>query len=294
MTYLIHLRLVFAENLDNNAVLKIPKPRSDFDISHDYHLTLLKMALTEAAQGRPIPAFKILNSVMSQGRATIELISGDTVDVYWLGADQALDTQLRAIKIPTTRGLIGYRKFIIKQSSVQAFDQVNSMSDLRQFVACQGSHWPDTKILSAAQLQVATSTIYSNLFKMLDAKRCDYFPRGIHDIKNELSSVQSLYPDLVEYNRLLMHYPFAVYFYTNQSNEVLAQWIEKGMKSLSTDGSIEELMKTHPLTAHIYPLNDESETTYLTLPNPLQSAGDNVIDEKLWILPKDFNIKVNQ
>lgn len=287
------LRVVFAENLKNNAVLKIPKPRSNFDISHDYHLTLLNMALTEAAQGRPVPTFKILNSVMSQGRATIELINGDTVDVYWLGADQALDKQLRAIKIPTTRGLIGYRKFIIRQSSVQAFDQVNSISDLQQFVACQGSHWPDTKILSAAQLQVATSTVYSNLFKMLDAKRGDYFPRGIHDIKNELGSVQSLYPDLIKYDRLLMHYPFAVYFYTNQSNEVLAQWIETGMKSLSTKGAIEKLMKAHPLTAHVYPLNDESETIYVTLSNPLQPADDDVNDERLWILPKDFNIEVN-
>ena len=78
---------------------------------------------------------------------------------------------------------------------------------------------------------------------MLDAKRCDYFPRAYHDIENELLNIKALYPDLIEYERILLHYPFAVYFYTNKSNEDLAGWIEEGLEILSSKGAIEKLMK---------------------------------------------------
>ena len=120
---------LMAKSIEQPLILKIPKPRAAFDISHDYHLSLLKMALVEAAKGRAIPQFEILPTGMSQGRAIIELMKGDLLDVYWLGSDQETDEKLRAIKIPTTRGLIGYRKFLINSAAKTAFDQVQSIDD---------------------------------------------------------------------------------------------------------------------------------------------------------------------
>lgn len=290
ISYFIHSSTINAQDLAQQRVLKIPKPRTAFDISHDYHLTLLNMALVAAAKGRAIPKFEILTKGMSQGRASIELMRGEMVDVYWLGSDQETDDKLRAIKIPTTRGLIGYRKFIIKRESLAAFEQVKSVEDLKKFVACQGTHWPDTKILAQAQLPVIGSTIYENLFKMLDAKRCDYFPRAYHDIENELLNIKALYPDLIEYERILLHYPFAVYFYTNKSNEDLARWIEEGLEVLSSKGDIEKLMKEHPLTSHIFPLIKETHTLYLPINNALLAPNTKTTNQQYWFLPEDFGI----
>lgn len=269
------------------SVIKIPMQRSDYDVSHDYYQKLLVMALTEAADGRAIPSIQI-GMAMSQGRAAQELIKGDAIDVYWLGTDNAIEQQLRAIRIPTTRGLIGYRRFIIRKESVDAFDNINSMADLSKFIACQGTHWPDTKILQAAKLAVTTTPIYENNFKMLVSKRCDYFPRGYHDSDNELLNRKGLYPDLISYHRILLHYPFAVYFFTNKSNEALAQWIERGLEQLADKGLIEQLMKSHPLTAHIYPLKQVDKVLYLDIPNPILPANTVVHDAKYWIQPQDF------
>lgn len=292
--YFTHSGTIHAQGYEQPFVLKIPKSRTDFDISHDYHLTLLNMALVQAAKGRVVPKFEILESRMSQGRASIELMQGKMLDVYWLGSDLETDEKLRAIKIPTTRGLIGYRKFIIKRQSLEAFEQVKSVEDLKKFVACQGTHWPDTKILTEAKLPVIGSTIYESLFKMLDASRCDYFPRAYHDIENELLNIKGLYPDLIEYNRILLHYPFAIYFYTNKSNEILARWIEEGLEELSEKGAIEKLMVKHPLTAHIFPLKDEAHTLYLPLQNSLLDPKSKITDRQYWFIPKDFGIETNQ
>lgn len=291
--YFIHSSTINAQDFEQQFVLKIPKSRSTFDISHDYHLTLLNMALVQAAKGRVVPKFEILKTRMSQGRASIELMKGEMLDVYWLGSDKETNERLRAIKIPTTRSLIGYRKFLINRESLEAFEKVKSVEDLKKFAACQGAHWPDTKVLAAAQLPVTTSTIYEDLFKMLDAKRCDYFPRAYHDIKNELFNIKGLYPNLIQYDRILLHYPFAVYFYTNKSNEALARWIEEGLEELSEKGAIEALMVKHPLTAHVFPLKDETHTLYLPLHNFRLDPNTETTNRKFWFIPEDFGIETS-
>lgn len=288
--YFLNSGSLQAESIKSLQVLKVPKSRSSFDISHDYHLTLLNMALVQAAKGRPVPKLEVMASRMSQGRAMAELVKGEMLDVYWLGSDITTDEKLRAVRVPTTRGLIGYRKLIIHNSAIDDFDKVTSVVDLREFIACQGSHWPDTEVLQASNLPVITSTIYENLFKMLDAQRCDYFPRAYHDIDNELLSINEQYPDLIKYPSILLHYPFAVYFYTNKANEALASWIEEGLEQLADKGAIQSFMIKHPLTAAIFPLTNESHDVYISLENSLFNQSNNFNEQILWVQPQDFGI----
>ncbi|MBU2918212.1 hypothetical protein KO505_09575 [Psychrosphaera sp. F3M07] len=269
--------------------LRIPLPRSEYDISHDYHKQLLLLALKQTEQ--PGQATQIKTTVsLSQGRAIKELIKGDMLDVYWLGTSKQLESDLLAIKVPTTRGLIGYRKFIIHKDSLDRFNNVKSFFDLQKLSACQGTNWPDTEILKASGLEVTTTTIYENIFKMLDLKRCDYFPRGYHDAQTELKLRRNLYPNLISFEQVMLHYPFAVYFFTNKNNHELAARLELGLKQLANNGSIVKLMQSHPLTENVYPLKNEMGTLFLDIPNPLLSDNTDVNDPKLWILPTDFNI----
>lgn len=269
--------------------IQIPKPRSAFDISHDYHQKLLSMALNKAAKGRKIPKINAI-AEMSQGRAKAELIKGKLINLYWFGTSLEMENDLRAIQVPTTKGLIGYRKFLIRKDTKPTFDNIKNLDDLSQLIACQGSHWPDTKILQAAKLKVVTTPTYENIFSMLNAKRCDYFPRGYHDTDNDLRLRKDLFNNLTSYHKILLHYPFAVYFFTNKENEALALWIEAGLTMLAEEGEIDEFMRQHPLTAHIYPLKDEKNTLYLPISNPLLNTNTDIQNNKKWFTPKDFNI----
>lgn len=268
-------------------VLNIPKARSEYDVAHDYYSKLLLKALQKAANGRELPQLKE-TLMMEQGRAINELIKGKLIDVYWLGTDSHKEENLRAIRIPLERGLMGFRKFIIPRDSIPVFDQVNSLADLQKMVACQVTHWPDTQILEAAGLAVLDSAIYETLFKQVSAHRCDYFPRGYHEGITELDQRRHLYPDLIRYESLLLRYPFAVYFFVSKDNEALAQWIEQGLEKMIDDGELLQHMQRHPLTAKVFPLGRDVNVRRIDIPNPLMPKNTDYANPRYWFQPEDF------
>lgn len=272
-------------SVSSAEVLQVPLPRSQYDISHDYYSTLLTMALKRAAQGREVPKLEAIYP-MQQGRAIRELMRGERLDVFWLGTDKKKEQQLRAIKIPLERGLMGFRKFIIRTERIPDFEHVTKLEQLQKFIACQGSHWPDTKVLRAAGLSVYDSPVYENLFLQVNFNRCDYFPRGVHEGAAEIEQRKNIYSDLLLFNKLIVHYPFTVYFFVNKKNEALAQWIENGLEQLIADGSFDRHIKSHPLTAHAFPIKKWLDVPIIELTNPEMSKNTNIYDAKYWIQTK--------
>lgn len=285
LTLLLSTAFCHAYAVENT--LNIPQARSSFDISHSYHKELLLKALHTNQENEQVTLIESALP-MSQGRAIAEL-KNKSLDIYWLGTSNFLEKELIPIKVPTTRGLIGFRKFIIHKDSLKNFTKVKSINELKKFSACQGTHWPDTEILRSASLTVITTPIYEDLFKMLNAKRCDYFPRGYHDITTELTLRKNLYPDLISLDNILLHYPFAVYFFTHKNNKKLADKIELGLQRMAQNGEIEALMKKHPLTANTFPLSAEQHDVLLELNNSLLPSNTNFLDSTYWILPRDFD-----
>ncbi len=271
--------------------LMVPKPRFNGDLSHDYHIQLLKLALAAGADGRPVPSINA-EFEMEEGRATIELRKGSLIDVFWMGTDAEKERTLKAIKIPTTRGLIGFRKFIIRQQDKVVFDRIETLTDLRRFVVCQGANWPDTTILRSQGFEVATTATVDSLYAMLDARRCDFFPRGYHDYRQELASRSSQYPDLMSYDRILLYYPFAVYFFTNKDDIQLSQWIEKGLNVLVDNGKMMELLLSHPLTRDSLPIKKQSDLIYLPLSNPTLPVDTEFDDRTFWFTAEDFGLSL--
>lgn len=268
-------------------LIKVPKPRSEIDLSYDYHIRLLKRALERGSNGRVIPEFSS-QFEMEEGRASLELMKGQLLDVFWMGTDFNKEQQLRAIRIPTTRGLIGFRKFIIRKQDSDAFSGLTSLTDLKQFSVCQGTSWPDTIILKSQGFNVATTPTVDNLYKMLAAQRCDFFPRGFHDYQQELALRADQYPNLISYQGILLHYPFAVYFFTNKQNEVLANWIEQGLEIMVENGEMMDLLLSHPLTRDSLPIPPQYGVTYLKLDNPILPADTDYTNRKYWFTPTDF------
>lgn len=285
---LTFLLLLTMPSLALPPVLKIPKPQADSLAAQDYYVQLLRLALIKGASGRNVPELHE-TSVMEQGRATYELSRGVLVDVYWMGTSIDRETKLRAIRIPLDRGLIGYRRFIIRTDRQMEFDAVKNTSDLKALLACQGLDWPDVNIMRAAGMRVTTVAALEGLYQIVVAKRCDYFPRGYYEADPELAQRRALYPELMEYQTLILHYPFAVYFFVRRDNEELAQWIEQGLEQMIDDGEFLAYMNKHSLTRHVFPLNKEAITTQtLHIPNPFLPADTDYSDTRYWFQPSDF------
>lgn len=280
---------VSAQNIDK---VLVAKARSDFDIDHLYYTSLLKKALIKAANGRKVPDIQT-TFVMEQGRALRELDRGQWLDVFWLGTDRVKEQDFHAIRIPLERGLLGFRKFILHKDSVEQFNSVRSLEQLKQLKACQGAFWPDVDIMRAAGLKVDESPVYENIFKQMVAKRCDYFPRGLYEGAIELEKRHALYPELVRYDHLMLYYPFAVYFFTGKHNKALASWIEQGLELMIDDGELLEHMQQHELTRHVFPLQHTKKEQWISIENPLLSTDTVTTNSRYWFQPKDFKLTGN-
>jgi len=251
------------------------------DVIHAYYKQLLIMALEKNANGRVVPILKE-NSTYEQGRATSQVLEGQQLDIFWAGTDIQRETELRAIRIPLDRGLLGFRRFIIHKSMRAQFHQVESIDDLKSMVGCQGLNWPDTLILRNSGLRIKEVAGFESLFQLVVAKRCDYFPRGIAEADIEISERSEKYPELMVYESLIVHYPFTIYFFVNKKNEELAQWIEQGLEKLIDSGEFYTYIQSHPFTASTIPLPTEQSVQYLRIPNPFLSSDTPIDDSKYW------------
>ena len=264
--------------------LKIPMPRSKFDISHDYYLKLISKAF-QKADPHVSPPNLVPSFPMQQGRAVTELRKSENIDLFWIGTDRIKERNLISVKIPLERGLMGFRRFIIHRDNIEKFDKVTSIDDLKSLIACQGTHWPDTKIMRAAGLVVDASPVYEHHFDKVSAKRCDYFPRGFHEGQAEIDQRRALYPDLVLYQRIILQYPFTVYAFFSRENYVFAEKLERGLRIMLKDGSLAQHMATHPLTAHIFPLNQWKAGLLIQLPNKDVGDPKNSPFADYWLSP---------
>jgi ABC-type amino acid transport substrate-binding protein len=106
------------------------------------------------------------------------------------------------------------------------------------------AQWPDYALMKANNLSLVTAASYPELFKMLQAKRFDYFSRGIYQILPEAEAHAA--EGLVIEDKLLLHYSNKIYFFVNKSNQQLAARIEYGLLAAQTDGSFLELLNSIP------------------------------------------------
>lgn len=263
--------------------IKIPAPYSDKDIAHQYYIGLAKMALRYADAGATFELVETMH--MNQARAVKELQKGN-LDLFWIGTDSTLEQQLRAIPIPLDKGLMGFRRFIILKKNKPVFDRITTLKQLKQHVACQGRHWIDTNVLKAAGLPVLDSPVHADLFELLAAERCDYFPRGLHEGLAEVEQYREQYPEFMVSDRIILHYPFTVYFFTTRENETLARQIESGLEKMIDEGQLMRYMRSHPSMSRVFPLRQFAGATIISLPNPALPADTPVSDPRYWLKSK--------
>jgi hypothetical protein len=160
------------------------------------------------------------------------------------------------------------------------------LNQLKKLIACQASHWPDTKILMDAGLNVLKVNKFEAIYPMLSRKRCDYFPRGIHEGYGELKRYSLLNgDDLVMFDDFLLVYPFNMWLYVDVKNKNLYQRINYGLNTAVSDGSFKALMEQHPVTKHLFPLNKWNNKQLFIINNNQQKRYHS---NNAWWLLKQF------
>lgn len=222
----------------------IPKMTS-YDINHeDYYFSkLLDLALSKTLS--TYGPYEIQEPVnwTADKRLRIALSKGE-IDVLWSTTSAELEQEMLPIKISLLKEMNNYRVLIIRPEDQTAFSQVKNLKDLRKFRGGMNSQWVDAMVMEQNQLPQVYAVGYGKFFKMLAAKRFDYFSRGIYQVQTEVN----FYPELklaIEQD-LLLHYNNEFYFFVQKENAALASRIESGLKIALEDGSFDQLFNSIP------------------------------------------------
>jgi hypothetical protein len=261
--------------------VKVLAPQSQEDVSHGYFIELLSLILTKSAPKYPATTVEVLGEgEITHGR-TLRLLSDNLIDVFWSGTNIQREKDLLPIRIPIFKGLLGYRVLLIHKSNHEKFIGITK-KELQSLIACQGEHWPDSDIFEDNHFQVARIARFDLMFKILNQRRCDYFPRSIFEGYAELISAQRLYPNLMMFDDVILQYDFPMYYFVNRGNPALAAQIEYGFIQANSDGSLQELMSRHAVTKGLFPLSQWQNKKYIYLFNNYLPPLTPINDNNLW------------
>jgi hypothetical protein len=211
------------------------------------------------------------------------LMKHNFIDVHHFGTSPELERDLLPVRVPLLAGGLGWRGFIIRKTDRQAFRQIRQLSELKRLTACQGELWPDSDIMRAAGLKVLTAERHDQMLELLRRERCDYFPRSIFEGPVEQQAFAAAYPDL-EYNTsVLLHYPFAMYYFVNKNNKVLAERLFRGLDKLARSGELQAFLQAHPIAQQVFPFSQFSQSVVFHLDNPLLPADTPLQQLAYWL-----------
>lgn len=253
------------------------------DYRYEYRIKLLDLALSKTT--KEFGNYKLvgLDEHLTQARGSSFLQHGNKVDIAFFPTNREREATFLPIRIPILQGILGYRVLLVHRSNQNSFSKINTLEQLKsRYTAGFGQHWADMAILKSNNIPVLGVAKYELLFAMLDAKRFDYFPRGINEAWIEIEKYKNQYEDMVVAPNIALYYPYYVYFFVSKKNLELADRVERGLKIALKDGSFKALF----LTYHQQLVNQASldKRRHFLLDNPFL-PDQKITPEWSWWLP---------
>jgi hypothetical protein len=262
------------------VIVRYPRAESLDDERGEFGLQLLELALDKAGGHYRV---ELSESRMQQSRAIVELQSATgRVDVVGTMTTMERERMLLPVRIPITRGLIGWRLGLVRADRKDMLRGVGRLADLNRFTSVQGHDWPDLQILRASGLTVYPAAVYNGMFGMLNAGRIDWAPRSL----NEIWAEEGRHPELAIDPHIALHYPAADYFFVNRRNPALAEEIRRGLETALADGSFDQLFYLY--FGSLIRRAKLDQRVLIHLPNPLLPPATPLARKELWFTPDDL------
>ena len=247
-------------------------------------MDVLKLALEQNPDVKKSYSL-VRSSEMEQGRVMRELKKKNTVDIAAFAPTPERELQAIAIRIPVSKGLLGYRVCLVREGEENNFKNIMNLNDWtsRRLRIGQGTDWPDTAILEFNGIEVEKSVEYQPLFHMLRKNRFDCFARSVNEVFSELARPEN--SSLRIDNHLMLQYRLPTFFFVNKNKPELAKRIEKGLKSAIENGSFSKLFEKH--YAATLKRIDFNNRRVIKLENPNLSKATKLMTNtpELWLNP---------
>lgn len=233
---------IVASTVSAEMVIKIPRPVSDQDTRYRYGTELLRQALEKTRTKFGDYRIEMAKNKMPEKRMRAELKEGIRINVHHLTLMTMLNQDYAIpILVPTLKGTLGYRIFLIHKEDRQRFADIKTLEQFKKLVVGQGQGWGDVAIFEHNGIKVQTGASYEGLFSMLAAKRFDYFSRGIGEAPPEYQARKGKIPELWVEESILLIYPYPAFFYVHKKFPKIADRLNRGLHGMVDDGSFDKL-----------------------------------------------------
>ncbi len=238
----------------------------------EYEIQLLQLALEKTIPDYGSFRLQEWGIDVTEARGNSQL-NDRAFDITFRVVTPAIEKSLLVIPIELTRGIQGYRLLLVHRDNLPRFAGVKTLDELRaNFVAGFGAQWADLSVLQTNSFRVNTAVESKLLYRMLEAKRFDFFPRGVNEIWDNIVQHSDDAPSMVVEPNLALYYPLVQFFVVAKTDTALAERVRKGLERALADGSMKKLF----LSAYKDVLQKArvSQRTEFVLTNPdLPSTG---------------------
>jgi hypothetical protein len=250
------------------------------DPNAEYAIAMLRLALSHIDEEYRI---EINTQDLTQSRVEEEVRLNGKLNLLFTSSGGRLEEDLRPIRIPLFKGLLGYRIFIINEDNQHRFDNITTLEQLKKVSVGQGRTWGDTFILKTAGFNVITTTKYDGLFYMVEGGRFDAFPRGVHEPFVELAARPEM--ELAIEKNLMLAYKMPFYFFASKESEAMAQDIERGLNAAIANGSFDEAFMNARAVQDVIQKANMKNRRVFHIDNPLLPPETPLEREELWFDP---------
>lgn len=273
--------------ISHSETIRIPRDNSDISKLPN---KILLSALERGDTYKPIYPYGEITSLPFSTR--LEGVRNGELDVFIAMTSQEFEEEFQAIYIPLYKGLMGMRLAIIKQENRELFAQVKTLKDLQKFTAGQGTYWADSKIFEANNLPLVKEMKYSNMFRMLEADRFQFFPRGAHEPWAEIKQRPDL--NLIVDPYIMLSYKAPFYIFVAKNNHALAKHLTEQLNTMIDDGTYTKLFYQDAEVKKALELGNLQNRRLIELKNTQLSKKTPINRKELWFNPNvQDNLLVN-
>lgn len=221
------------------------------------------------------------NHLRSSQVRKVKLVQKGEVDIMYAGTTVEMESILKPIRFPITRGLIGHRIFIINKNHRSNYAQIKGIDDLKNYSGILSYGWPEKEIFEAVGL-MQVEKIYAEIFDNLNSGSRYYFSRGVLEAYSELIDKKEAMPNLIVEENILLRYKSAVLFFIHPENKELEEIITSGFNKAYEDGSYIDFLYNHPLIKSSFEQANLAERLVIDIPNPFFSEASKSIPGQFW------------
>jgi ABC-type amino acid transport substrate-binding protein len=206
----------------------------------EYEIEVLGLALRHTVSDFGAFQLKEWGQDVTEERA-IAILNDGGFDITFMVITPERERRMLVIPVDLTRGVQGYRLLLVHKDNLEQFSRIKTLDQLTSLACGFGSQWSDLPILERNGFQVTTAPETAMLYRMLEHKRFDYFPRGINEIWDNVVQHHDDAPDMAIEPHLALYYPLVQCFVVARNNTELAARVRLGLDRALADGSLKEL-----------------------------------------------------